>query len=134
MRFLRYSNSRAGKVKNITDKGELGNRADAFQTHIHNRNLYGATLIPTTAYIPSRPSSKYNGKSSRRKQHGNEPVDSAVTVEKQVENLEERMERERMRDILDHKYDRSYPEPRNHKKWHRNHRDIMTLRVTDSTL
>ena len=131
MGFLRYGlSSRAGKVKNTNDNGELRNRADAFHTYNHNRNQYGVTI----AFIPSRPSSKYNGKSRRRKQQGNEPVDSAVKVGKQVENLEERMERERVNDILDHNHTVSYPEPRNHKKWHRNHRDVMTLRVTDPTL
>ena len=120
---------RAGKVKNMN--GELRNRANAFHTHNQNQNQPGAIPVPTTAFIPSRPSSKYNGKLRRRKQQQIEPVDSAVTVEKQVENLEERMERERVNDILDHNHDWSYPEPRNHKKWHRNHRDVLTLRVTD---
>ena len=134
MRFIRlYRNSRAGKVKNTNDNGELHIRATAFNTHNHNRYRPNAVPIPTTAFIPNRPSSKYNGKSRRRKQQ-NEPEDSAVKVGKQVENLEERMERERVNDILDHNHDWSYPEPRNHKKWHRNHRDVMTLRVTDPTL
>ena len=83
----------------------------------------------TPANPPTRTKRKYGESKSKRR------IVLAESVENMVDKLEFTLERQQLNEMLEINFQReTFREGRNHNKWHRNHRDVLTSRTVEFSL
>ena len=105
-----------------------GHNARARQVHrvwsYLSNKLHKTPINPSTAQ-----KKKYGASKSKRK------IVTPESVEKTVDKLEITLERQQLNEMLEINFSRkTFSEGRNHKKWHRNHRDVLTMRTVEYSL